>query len=183
MCGVTARRGSCFRRRRFAVLRWGLSRRSAVADESQQGVEYTVCTRSGGFCGCGGHWSSHSYLLVNENNIRVLVRELVNYLLVADAEFKQDLTAKICIVVQKFAPTKQWHVDTIIKVRHGASVCNGCATVVNPHVPTPIVQTSRWHFDAFSGVRVHCTPNASVRFAQTPSRCALLFAFGRLCRS
>ena len=58
-----------------------------------------------------------SYLLVNENNIRVLVRELVNYLLVADTEFKQDLTAKICIVVQKFAPSKQWHVDTIIKVR------------------------------------------------------------------
>ena len=62
-----------------------------------------------------------SYLLVNENNIRVLVRELVNYLLVADTEFKQDLTAKICIVVQKFAPSKQWHVDTIIKV------CDACA--------------------------------------------------------
>jgi len=56
------------------------------------------------------------YLLVNENNIRVLVRELLNYLLVADPEFKSDLTTKICMVVQKYAPNRRWHVDTVIKV-------------------------------------------------------------------
>lgn len=56
------------------------------------------------------------YALVNESNIRMLVRELLSFLLSADAEFKADLTAKICMVTEKFAPTKKWHVDTILRV-------------------------------------------------------------------
>lgn len=36
--------------------------------------------------------------------------------LTADPEFKSDLTTKICMVVQKYAPNRRWHVDTVIKV-------------------------------------------------------------------
>eukprot|EP00697_Spironema_sp_BW2_P001645 gnl/Spiro4/12204_TR6443_c0_g1_i2.p1 gnl/Spiro4/12204_TR6443_c0_g1~~gnl/Spiro4/12204_TR6443_c0_g1_i2.p1 ORF type:complete len:875 (+),score=331.11 gnl/Spiro4/12204_TR6443_c0_g1_i2:30-2627(+) len=56
------------------------------------------------------------YLLVNESNIRVLVRELLNYLMIADPEFKGDLTNKICMVVEKHSPNKKWQIDTIITV-------------------------------------------------------------------
>lgn len=39
--------------------------------------------------------------LVNEGNIRTLTRELLDYLAVSDAEFKPDLTAKICMLIQR----------------------------------------------------------------------------------
>jgi AP-1 complex subunit gamma-1 len=41
------------------------------------------------------------YNLVNENNVKVLTKELVEYLKVSDPEFKLDLTAKIAALVQK----------------------------------------------------------------------------------
>jgi len=56
------------------------------------------------------------YVLVNESNVRMLVRELVAFLQGADIEFRADLTAKICLVTEKYAPSKRWHVDTILKV-------------------------------------------------------------------
>lgn len=39
--------------------------------------------------------------LVNETNVKVLTKELVEYLKVSDPEFKGDLTAKISGLVQK----------------------------------------------------------------------------------
>lgn len=41
------------------------------------------------------------YLLVNENNVKSLTKDLVDYLEVSDIEFKEDLTAKICSIVEK----------------------------------------------------------------------------------
>ncbi|KAG6426380.1 hypothetical protein SASPL_110603 [Salvia splendens] len=41
------------------------------------------------------------YLLVNESNAKPLTKELVDYLEVSDPEFKGDLTAKICSIVEK----------------------------------------------------------------------------------
>jgi AP-1 complex subunit gamma-1 len=57
-----------------------------------------------------------AYALINESNIKVLARELINFLIVADAEFKPDLTTKICAVVDKYAPSPRWHVDTLVMV-------------------------------------------------------------------
>jgi len=56
------------------------------------------------------------YGLVNEGNIRALTRELIDYLSVADADFKPDLAAKICVLVMRFAPDKRWHVDHLVQV-------------------------------------------------------------------
>uniref|UniRef100_A0A2P2ML32 AP-1 complex subunit gamma n=1 Tax=Rhizophora mucronata TaxID=61149 RepID=A0A2P2ML32_RHIMU len=56
------------------------------------------------------------YLLVNENNVKPLTKELIEYLEVSDQEFKGDLTAKICSIVEKFAPEKIWYIDQMLKV-------------------------------------------------------------------
>ena len=41
------------------------------------------------------------YLLVNDMNVKPLTKELVDYLEVSDDDFKEDLTAKICSIVEK----------------------------------------------------------------------------------
>jgi len=55
------------------------------------------------------------YALVNEANVKVLVKELLSYLMACDVEFKDELTQRICTVVEKYATDKEWHVDTIIQ--------------------------------------------------------------------
>lgn len=56
------------------------------------------------------------YALVNEGNIKTLTNELLDYLKVADSEFKPDLTAKVCLLVQRFAPDKRWHFDSLLQI-------------------------------------------------------------------
>lgn len=57
-----------------------------------------------------------SFMLINEGNVRVLVRELLAFLEVADNEFKPAMTTQIGIAADRFAPNKRWHVDTILRV-------------------------------------------------------------------
>ncbi|KAK1141110.1 clathrin associated protein complex large subunit [Aspergillus melleus] len=57
-----------------------------------------------------------SFMLVNESNVRILVRELLAFLEVADNEFKPAMTTQIGIAADRFAPNKRWHVDTILRV-------------------------------------------------------------------
>lgn len=57
-----------------------------------------------------------SYGLVNEGNIRMLTRELLDYLAVSDADFKPDLTSKICTLIQRFAPDRRWQIDSLLQV-------------------------------------------------------------------
>jgi len=57
-----------------------------------------------------------SFALINENNVRVLTRELLAFLEIADAEFKQSMTIKISLAAMKFAPNRRWHIDTILRV-------------------------------------------------------------------
>ena len=68
------------------------------------------------------------YALVNEGNIRTLTTELLEYLKAADAEFRPDLTAKICLLVQRFAPSKQWQFDSLLEVRAAFSATNTMST-------------------------------------------------------
>ena len=58
------------------------------------------------------------YALVTKSNVKTLAKELLTYLALTtgDTEFKADLTDKIVAVVDKYAPTKHWHVETIIAV-------------------------------------------------------------------
>ncbi|EMR10546.1 hypothetical protein PNEG_01252 [Pneumocystis murina B123] len=57
-----------------------------------------------------------SFALINESNIRILVRELLVFLETADNEFKLNMTTQISIAANKFAPNKRWHIDTILRI-------------------------------------------------------------------
>ncbi|CAH7665880.1 AP-1 complex subunit gamma-1 [Phakopsora pachyrhizi] len=57
-----------------------------------------------------------SYALINEQNVRVMIRELLAFLEVADNEFKLGMTTQICLAADRFAPNKRWHIDTMLRV-------------------------------------------------------------------
>ena len=57
-----------------------------------------------------------SYALINESNVRILIRELLAFLEVADNEFKLGMTTQISIAAERFAPNKRWHIDTVLRV-------------------------------------------------------------------
>jgi len=88
------------------------------------------------------------YALVNEGNVKVLVKELLSYLLACDIEFKDELTERICTVVEKFSTDKEWHVDTIIQTLSASAsftseetVCSMIALVTS----TPDLQAYATH--------------------------------------
>ncbi|EAU90530.1 gamma-adaptin [Coprinopsis cinerea okayama7 len=56
-----------------------------------------------------------SYALINETNVRILVRELLVFLEVADDEFKYGMTTQISLAAERFAPNKRWHIDTVLR--------------------------------------------------------------------
>lgn len=57
-----------------------------------------------------------SFTLINDSNVRVLVRELLAFLEIADVEFKPTMTAQIGVAADKYAPNKRWHIDTMLRV-------------------------------------------------------------------
>lgn len=61
-----------------------------------------------------------SYALINESNVRIMTRELLAFLEVADNEFKLGLTTQIWIAAERFAPNKRWHIDTALRALRSA---------------------------------------------------------------
>ena len=57
-----------------------------------------------------------SFALINAENVRPLIRELLAFLEIADTEFKLAMTSQICIAADRYAPNKRWHVDTVLRV-------------------------------------------------------------------
>jgi AP-1 complex subunit gamma-1 len=57
-----------------------------------------------------------TFTIINDTNIKQIVKEMLNYLLTADNEFKEELVRKICTALDLHSPNKRWHVDTAIKV-------------------------------------------------------------------
>ncbi|KAH8595768.1 adaptin N terminal region-domain-containing protein [Bisporella sp. PMI_857] len=57
-----------------------------------------------------------SFTLINEGNVRLLIRELLAFLEIADNEFKPVMTSQIGIAADRFSPSKRWHVDTMLRV-------------------------------------------------------------------
>ncbi|KAJ3707537.1 hypothetical protein LUZ61_011242 [Rhynchospora tenuis] len=56
------------------------------------------------------------FLLVNDTNAKPLTKQLIDYLQVSDPDFKEDLTDKICLIVEKFSQEKLWYLDHMFKV-------------------------------------------------------------------
>ena len=57
-----------------------------------------------------------SFTLINESNVRLLIRELLAFLEVADNEFKPIMTSQIGVAADRFSPNKRWHIDTMLRV-------------------------------------------------------------------
>jgi AP-1 complex subunit gamma-1 len=55
-----------------------------------------------------------TYQLVNSENVEELIREMLNYLVVAAPEHRPLLCSRVCIVVERFAPSPRWQVETLI---------------------------------------------------------------------
>lgn len=58
-------------------------------------------------------------MITNETNVKGIVKELLNVLLSLteeDADFTKELTNKICQIVEKYAPSRRWYIDTFIKI-------------------------------------------------------------------
>lgn len=56
-----------------------------------------------------------SYTLINSQNIRVMIKELLAFLENCDAEFRGPLVSQIALNAERFAPSKRWHVDTLMR--------------------------------------------------------------------
>ena len=76
-----------------------------------------------------------SYALINEQNVRILIRELLAFLEVADDEFKLSLTTQICLAAERFAPNKRWHIDTVLRVLK--LVCHILPMILVGHLIVP----------------------------------------------
>ncbi|XP_046424926.1 AP-1 complex subunit gamma-1 isoform X2 [Neodiprion fabricii] len=57
-----------------------------------------------------------SFALVNSNNIRTMMKELLLFLERADPEFKAQCSSNIVMSAERFAPNKRWHLETLFKV-------------------------------------------------------------------
>ncbi|XP_069685392.1 AP-1 complex subunit gamma-1 isoform X2 [Periplaneta americana] len=57
-----------------------------------------------------------SFALVNTNNIRTMMKELLVFLEKADPEFKAQCSSSIVLSAERFSPNKRWHLDTLLKV-------------------------------------------------------------------
>lgn len=58
-----------------------------------------------------------AFAILNEQNIRVLIREILTFLETCpDNELKPYITSQITIASSKFAPNEKWHFDTLIRM-------------------------------------------------------------------
>lgn len=57
-----------------------------------------------------------SFALVNQQNIRTMMKELLTFLEKSDNEFKVPCSSSIVIAAERHAPNKKWHLDTLLKV-------------------------------------------------------------------
>ncbi|KAF7491975.1 AP-1 complex subunit gamma-1 [Sarcoptes scabiei] len=56
------------------------------------------------------------FVLINENNVKTMTKELIIFLEKADPEFKSVCSSNLCIAAEKYAPDSKWHIDTIIQI-------------------------------------------------------------------
>lgn len=56
------------------------------------------------------------YLIINTSNIKSVMKECLNFLLIAENEFKLELTTKLCQSLDKYSPSIRWEIDTSVKI-------------------------------------------------------------------
>jgi AP-1 complex subunit gamma-1 len=58
---------------------------------------------------------------------QALTKELLEYLKVCDLEFKPDLTAKVCQLIQRYSPERRWYVDSMLQVSSACRSAGGAS--------------------------------------------------------
>jgi AP-1 complex subunit gamma-1 len=54
--------------------------------------------------------------ITNTENVRGIAKDLINFMLDCEKDFIQELTQQTCLIIEKFAPSRRWHIDTILRV-------------------------------------------------------------------
>lgn len=57
-----------------------------------------------------------SFALINGQNIRTMIKELLIFLEKSDAEFKAQCSSGMILAAERYAPTTRWHLDTQLSV-------------------------------------------------------------------
>uniref|UniRef100_UPI00358F5711 AP-1 complex subunit gamma-1 n=1 Tax=Myxine glutinosa TaxID=7769 RepID=UPI00358F5711 len=84
-----------------------------------------------------------SFALVNASNIRGMMKELLHFLDSCEVEFKSDCASGVFLAAEKYAPTKRWHIDTMMRVLTTAGSYVRDETV--PNLILLITNTSQLH--------------------------------------
>ncbi len=79
------------------------------------------------------------YQLVNEQNVAALVREMLNYLVVAPQEHKAAICSKVMGVVESYAPSPRWRLDTLITM---LAIAGAVADASIPHAVAHYLSTA-----------------------------------------
>lgn len=61
-----------------------------------------------------------SFALINGQNIRSMTKELLLFLDKADSEFKSQCSSGMVNAAERYAPSKRWHLDTMLNILVGA---------------------------------------------------------------
>eukprot|EP01125_Pyxidicula_operculata_P022818 TRINITY_DN959_c1_g1_i1.p1 TRINITY_DN959_c1_g1~~TRINITY_DN959_c1_g1_i1.p1 ORF type:complete len:727 (+),score=126.25 TRINITY_DN959_c1_g1_i1:40-2220(+) len=56
------------------------------------------------------------YNLINHENVRMLVRELIEYLRVSKDDLNDEHATNLCYLVQKYSPSNRWMVDSLLNI-------------------------------------------------------------------
>ncbi|TPX51187.1 hypothetical protein SeLEV6574_g00447 [Synchytrium endobioticum] len=56
------------------------------------------------------------FFLMNSSNIRILTREVLSYLEVAEGDVKSSVANRVCEFAGRFRPNKRWEVDTVCRL-------------------------------------------------------------------
>lgn len=105
------------------------------------------------------------YQLVNESNVVSLTAELLNYLIVAQSDQKASLSSKIMQIVEKYAPSKKWRIDTIITM----------VSVAGNQAEETVVRTAILFIAQCSGYQGYATHKLYRNLLEDTSQLGLLF--------
>lgn len=61
------------------------------------------------------------FALINGNNIRTMMKELLTFLENAEPEFKATCSSKCVLAAEKYSPNVRWHIDTLLRVVEAVS--------------------------------------------------------------
>lgn len=57
-----------------------------------------------------------SFALINAQNVRTMIKELLQFLEKSDSEFKAQCSSGMVLAAERYAPTTRWHLDTLLSV-------------------------------------------------------------------